>query len=487
MHPITPSRSKCAFLHLVARAKIPVMFSSPIRFAASLLRACQSADTSIAEGDTPRTRNHGNTLQYQRKRGKAPARFPAVPCQPVGFTASLLAPLLLASCGFNGTDPDEGETPAVEANAADAMASHDPRPGEPAVVEIRDSEERPMMRLQVVLDRQGFGPGVIDGREGMSTANALKGFQEANGLDVTGEYDEATGQALARWDNIPATRVVRIPQDWAEIAYREVPEEPEDQAKMDHLGYESIDEKLAERFHTTVEVLRELNPGGRPAGMTGGAVTAGTDDLAAGGRPTAEGNVRAAERDAALPEDEELQPIFRPGQLVRVPNIGADRIFASEVDDEDWVRTLASLGVGSEQPSVTRVVVDKSEGWLQGYNEAGDLVAMVTETSGSSHDPLPLGEWGINGVAHNPPFAFDPDLFWDVSDSEEEQHIPPGPNGPVGVVWIDITKEHYGIHGTPEPQTIGRTQSHGCVRLTNWDVARLAGMVGGSTKVLFQA
>src|SRR5690606_22104029 len=129
---------------------------------------------------------------------------------------------------------------------------------------------------------------------------------------------------------------------------------------------------LAERFHTTVEVLRELNPGGRPAGMAGSAVTAGTGDLAAGGRPTAQGNASAAERNAVLPDDEELEPIFRPGQLVRVPNIGADRIFASEVGDEDWVRTLASLGVGSEQPDVARIVVDKSEGWLKGYDEAGD-------------------------------------------------------------------------------------------------------------------
>ena len=101
-------------------------------------------------------------------------------------------------------------------------------------------------------------------------------------------------------------------------------------------------------------------------------------------------------------------------------------------------------------------------------------------------DPLPLGEWGINGVGHNPTFRFDPTLFWDVPDSEEEQHLPPGPNGPVGVVWIDLTKEHYGIHGTPEPQTIGRSQSHGCVRLTNWDAARLAGMVSTQTEVLFQ-
>ena len=121
------------------------------------------------------------------------------------------------------------------------------------------------------------------------------------------------------------------------------------------------------------------------------------------------------------------------------------------------------------------------------YDGAGKLLALFTVTTGSSHDPLPLGEWGVNGVSRNPPFAYDPDLFWDVPDHEEEHRLPPGPNGPVGVVWIDLTREHYGIHGTPNPETIGRAQSHGCVRLTNWDAARLAGMVDGSTRVVFDA
>ncbi len=106
---------------------------------------------------------------------------------------------------------------------------------------------------------------------------------------------------------------------------------------------------------------------------------------------------------------------------------------------------------------------------------------------GSKHDPLPLGNWGITGVAKNPPFNYNPDLFWDAKKGDTKAKLPPGPNGPVGVVWIDLTKEHYGIHGTPAPETIGRAESHGCVRLTNWDAARLAQMVSASTKVVFQA
>ena len=170
-----------------------------------------------------------------------------------------------------------------------------------------------------------------------------------------------------------------------------------------------------------------------------------------------------------------------------MPNIGGDRIDPSRVEDKTWQATLASLGVGTDQPHVSKIVVDKSGGWLKGYDDSGKLVAMFTVTTGSQHDPLPLGTWGITTVSHNPHFNYNPDLFWDADSSDTKQRLPPGPNGPVGVVWIDLTKEHYGIHGTPEPQTIGRTQSHGCVRLTNWDAARLAQMVDTKTKVVFQA
>ena len=106
---------------------------------------------------------------------------------------------------------------------------------------------------------------------------------------------------------------------------------------------------------------------------------------------------------------------------------------------------------------------------------------------GSTNDPLPLGDWKILGKALNPPVNAHPDWFWDATPGDEKAKRPPGPNGPVGVVWIDLSKEHYGIHGTPNPETIGRAESHGCVRLTNWDAARLAQMVSGSTKVSFVA
>lgn len=412
--------------------------------------------------------------------------------------------LALAACSMSGQDNETGEETTATADAgsdygydtygednlADTMASNDSaamrdsaqegenasnmgqQSGEDA---IPDSEERPIMQAQVVLDRIGFGPGVIDGKMGMSTENALMGFQEANDLETSGEIDEATKQALAEWDRIPATRVVTIPENWGDADYEAIPEDTAAKAKMERLGYTSLDERLAERFHTTIDVLMQLNPNGQPAGMRGqgGAAPSPTSSATASPTPTATRSGTAA-----------AQSTFRPGQRIRVPNIGGDRIEPGAIGDRNWQRTLAALGVGSEQPEVDRIVVSKAGKTLKAY-QGDKLVALFTVSSGSNQFPLPLGEWDIEGEAYNPTYSYDPEV---LGKGDGETHsLPAGPNGPVGVVWIDLSKEHYGIHGTPDPETIGRAQSSGCVRLTNWDAARLAGMVSQSTRVIFEA
>jgi lipoprotein-anchoring transpeptidase ErfK/SrfK len=407
----------------------------------------------------------------------------------------VLVPLLLAGCGFNGTDPDPGQSdsavPAANAGGGgDPLAANDDRN---ATQQIPDSEPRPLMQAQVVLDRLGFTPGVVDGKLGLSTENAVRGFQEANGLTQSGKLDEQTTEKLKQWAHIPATRVVTIPADFAAGPFLDVPEEAEDQAKMEALGYESLDEKLAERFHTTIDVLKQLNPGGVPAGMqqasaTGGAAASPTPTASPTASPSASPSASGSPgATASAPAKPGPASFFRAGQQIRVPNVGADVVNAGGDSDANWMQTLRMLGVGSDQPKASRVVVSKSKGTLKAYDQADKLVAVYTATMGSENDPLPLGEWKILGVAHNPPFNYNPDLFWDAKTGDEKAKLPPGPNGPVGVVWIDISKEHYGIHGTPEPQTIGRAQSHGCVRLTNWDAARLAQMVSTSTELLFEA
>jgi lipoprotein-anchoring transpeptidase ErfK/SrfK len=127
--------------------------------------------------------------------------------------------------------------------------------------------------------------------------------------------------------------------------------------------------------------------------------------------------------------------------------------------------------------AAARIVVSKRESSVRAFDAEGRLLAFYVATIGSEHDPLPVGERKIRGVGRNPIFNYNPGLFWDAKPEHTKAKIKPGPNNPVGVVWIDLDKDHYGIHGTPEPSRVGHTTSHGCIRLTNWDAAELAAMV----------
>lgn len=140
----------------------------------------------------------------------------------------------------------------------------------------------------------------------------------------------------------------------------------------------------------------------------------------------------------------------------------------------------------SPLPAASKVVVDRSDLSVSLVDEQGKTAARFPATIGSKHDPLPIGNWKIKGVARDPPFHYNPGLFWDAEEGHSKAKIAPGPNNPVGVVWIDLSKPHYGIHGTPEPGTIGKTQSHGCIRLANWDAAALAEAVKPGTPALLR-
>jgi len=368
-----------------------------------------------------------------------------------------LSMMPLTACSYQEVG-EENTAQAPEPAAADPMVSND----DPKAQLPPEDKPRPLMQAQVVLDRIGFTPGVVDGKMGMSTKNALKGFQESRGLQITGELDQPTIEALAEWKYIPATRVVTISEDFANDSFVTIPKDRKDQAKLDRMGYSSLAEKIAERFHTTDEVLTDLNP-----------------ELAgAGSPPTGGPSGNEAATTASIS--------YRAGMQLRVPNIGADRFDASAVKDSKWATTLRQLGVGTEQPKAASIEVDKSDQVLRVLDPQGKLIAQYTATMGSSQFPLPIGTWKILAVGHNPPWQYDPALLANADKSDPKMEIPAGPNNPVGVVWIDLSKEHYGIHGTDEPSRIGRAESNGCIRLTNWDAARLAQMVSPGIKAVFR-
>jgi lipoprotein-anchoring transpeptidase ErfK/SrfK len=147
---------------------------------------------------------------------------------------------------------------------------------------------------------------------------------------------------------------------------------------------------------------------------------------------------------------------------------------------------VPNVAASNELPKAVKVIVDQSDHTLSLVDAGGKIVAQFPATTGSKHDPLPLGVWKVKGVARNPVFHYNPKLFWDADPKDTKATIAAGPNNPVGVVWIDLSKDHYGVHGTPEPSTIGKTQSHGCIRLTNWDATALAQSVVTGVEVLLQ-
>ena len=278
-----------------------------------------------------------------------------------------------------------------------------------------------VVQTQVMLDRAGFSPGEIDGKSGTSTTRALEAFKK-NG----GHADALPADALT------AYRITE--QDAAGPFTPDIPEDMVAKAKLPALGYANLLEALGERFHASPALLQRLNPEAK----------------------------------------------FAAGEEIQVPNVAAAVAPVGPPRGRQ-----ADAKPSPENPAATIVTVKKSTSDLTVADGTGKILMYAPVTTGSQHDPLPIGEWKVTTVQRDPKFNYNPDLFWDAEPGHSKATIPAGPNNPVGVVWVDISKPHYGLHGTPEPATVGKTASHGCVRLTNWDASKLASLVRPGTKVVF--
>ena len=146
---------------------------------------------------------------------------------------------------------------------------------------------------------------------------------------------------------------------------------------------------------------------------------------------------------------------------------------------------VAALGPDRLKAPVTRVEVDKTKRQVRAYGAGDVLLAVYPATVGSTERPAPDGEWAVRAVAPNPTYTYDPSRLTFGKAQAGKLTIKAGPNNPVGSTWIDLTKDTYGIHGTPDPRLVGKTASHGCVRLTNWDARQLAAAVKKGTVVAF--
>ena len=285
---------------------------------------------------------------------------------------------------------------------------------EPAVALPPDTD---VADLQVLLDRQGASPGVIDGKLGSNVDKALAALREITGQHLEATYTEAINEALAESGGDALTSYTITPEDAAGPFVASVPADYSHKAKLDRLSFTSVSEMLGERFHMDEGFLKALNP------------------------------------DAEF---------GRAGTIIKVANIGAN------------IKT-----------PVDRLVADKARKQLRAYDASGRLVVAYPATIGSSDTPSPSGTHEVARIAINPEYTYNPDVNFKQGDNDQVLTIPPGPNGPVGSVWIALSKPTYGIHGTPDPSKIGKTESHGCVRLTNWDAAELAKLVKPGVSVEF--
>jgi lipoprotein-anchoring transpeptidase ErfK/SrfK len=146
---------------------------------------------------------------------------------------------------------------------------------------------------------------------------------------------------------------------------------------------------------------------------------------------------------------------------------------------------VAALGSDRLKVPVNRIEVDKTKRQVRAYGPGDLLVAVYPATVGSTERPAPEGEWAVRTVASNPTYTYDPSRLTFGKVSNGKLTINAGPNNPVGSTWIDLTKDTYGIHGTPDPRMVGKSASHGCVRMTNWDVRQLSQAVKKGTTVAF--
>ncbi len=272
-------------------------------------------------------------------------------------------------------------------------------------------------RMEILLDRAGASPGVIDGYDGENLRKAISAFEIMQGGKPDGVITPPLLQALGTFDTAGgviggyviadadvSTIVPPIPTDYGEMA------------KLTFLGYTSVAEELGERFHMNEKFLVALNPG---AG-------------------------------------------FKTGETIYGAMTGADR-----------------KGV------VVRIEADKAARQVRAYAADGSLLVAYPATIGSTATPSPSGTHTVLAVAENPTYTYNPEVNFKQGNNDKVLTIPPGPNGPVGSVWIDLSEPTFGIHGTPEPSLIDKAASHGCVRLTNWDAEELAKMVSKGVTVDF--
>ena len=307
-----------------------------------------------------------------------------------------------------GTEPTSERLRAADVNAAmfdeAALAA--------------DGANPLILKAQVLLDRAGASPGAIDARPSDNFAKAIAAVETVLGLAADGRLDAQVWQAL-RGDTTQDVLVpyAITPLDLSYPFTGVIPDDLAEQERLPSLGYMSVEEMLAERFHMDVALFKAINAGVDFSGV---------------------------------------------GSIV-------------------WVASVEGVPMDSR---LAFVVAYRTAGQLRGYDAQNRLIAAYPATIGSGTIAPPSGEHRVELIAANPVYSFDPGALASA-DNSGPRLLSPGPNNPVGTVWISLANTGCGIHGTADPTTVGQEAPIGCVRLTNWDVEELAGLVAPGVIVTF--
>jgi lipoprotein-anchoring transpeptidase ErfK/SrfK len=319
-------------------------------------------------------------------------------------------------------------------------------------------------RLQIFLDRSNFSPGKIDGRYNEFTWKALGLYRQARGEQPQSPPPDAKGNVAPDTNGLDLSSVepvfITYPVTQADLQNAaKLPGSPKEQAKVKALLYRNPADAIAEKFHCDVHFLERLNPGKTKS------INPGDQLRVPNVQPFELGQVKE----------------IKPGSEINAPVANELSDEADKIPVEQSELPQNPLASPTSSPS-TSVKIDTKANML-GVFEGNNLIAAYPVTIGSAQTASPIGNWKVKGVAKWPRFRYDEKMLKHGERSGHFFMLPPGPRNPAGVLWIALDKKGIGLHGTASPDSIGHSVSHGCIRLANWDVVRLAERIKFGTPV----
>ncbi len=341
--------------------------------------------------------------------GEAPSPPCSSSCSPAASTSPSKRPL--------APFPPRSPRPSPPRRPNPSRPS--PNPSPPIPPRFPPPPADALLAIQIRLDRDHFSTGGIDGRWGAKSEKALSAWQKKNKRPVTGHVDDSILTALGDTNGVLTTTTITAADHAALTPY---PSSWLERSRQDRMGFASIEELVAEKFHLYRATLRRLNP------------------------------------DAPWPDPP-------PGTVLAVPSIKT-----------------------SPLPPLSKIEIRIGQKTLRAYDANGLLVAQFPCSIAADKAKRPIGQTlRVVVWAESPDYTFDPAVFAEDPEAAaigKKLRIPPGPNNPVGLAWIGLDRPGYGIHGTPSPEAISNTESHGCFRMTNWDALLLVRAVRADLPVI---